>query len=36
MEDEIKETLTSRKQKVEISSELLATLENKEVHYKLN
>ncbi len=36
MEDEIKVTLSSRKQKVEISSELLATLENKEVHYKLN
>ncbi len=36
MEDEIKVTLSSRKQKVQISSELLATLENKEVHYKLN
>jgi DNA polymerase-3 subunit alpha len=36
MEDEIKVTLSSRKQKVDISSELLATLENKEVHYKLN
>ncbi len=36
MEDEIKVTLSSRKQKVQISSELLATLENQEVHYKLN
>jgi DNA polymerase-3 subunit alpha len=36
MEDEIKVTLSSRKQKVQITSELLATLENKEVHYKLN
>ncbi|NNJ89990.1 MAG: DNA polymerase III subunit alpha, partial [Eudoraea sp.] len=36
MKDEIKVTLSSRKQKVQISSELLATLENKEVHYKLN
>ncbi len=36
MRDEIKVTLSSRKQKVQISSELLTTLENKEVHYKLN
>jgi len=36
MEEEIKVTLSSRKQKVRISSELLATLEDNEVHYKLN
>ncbi|MCJ7467813.1 MAG: DNA polymerase III subunit alpha [Maribacter sp.] len=36
MEDEIKVNLSSRKQKVQISSELLNTLEEKEVHYKLN
>jgi DNA polymerase-3 subunit alpha len=36
MEEEIKVTLSSRKQKVQITSELLATLKNKEVHYKLN
>ncbi|MBT8281181.1 MAG: DNA polymerase III subunit alpha, partial [Muriicola sp.] len=36
MQEEIKVTLMSRKQKVQISSELLATLEDKEVHYKLN
>ncbi|QBA63208.1 DNA polymerase III subunit alpha [Muriicola soli] len=36
MQEEIKVTLLSRKQKVQISSELLATLEDKEVHYKLN
>lgn len=36
MEEEIKVNLSSRKQKVHISSELLATLEDKEVHYKLN
>ena len=36
LQEEIKVTLSSRKQKVQISSELLATLENKEVHYKLN
>ncbi|WP_372974149.1 DNA polymerase III subunit alpha [Muriicola sp.] len=36
MQEEIKVTLSSRKQKVQISSELLATLEEKEVHYKLN
>ncbi len=36
LQEEIKVTLSSRKQKVQISSELLSTLENKEVHYKLN
>jgi DNA polymerase-3 subunit alpha len=36
MEDEIKVNLSSRKQKVQITSELLATLEEKEVHFKLN
>ncbi|MGB5818550.1 MAG: DNA polymerase III subunit alpha [Saonia sp.] len=36
MEEEIKVNLSSRKQKVQISSELLSTLEEKEVHYKLN
>lgn len=36
MEDEIKLNLSSRKQKVNISSELLNTLEEHEVHYKLN
>ena len=36
MEQEIKVNLTSRKQKVQISSELLATLEKQQVHYKLN
>jgi len=36
MEEEIKVRLSSRKQKVQISSELLATLEESEVHYKLN
>ena len=36
MEEEIKVTLSSRKQKVRISSELLSTLEENEVHYKLN
>ncbi|MEY8019287.1 DNA polymerase III subunit alpha [Muriicola sp. SD30] len=36
MQEEIKVTLSSRKQKVQISSELLATLKDKEVHYKLN
>ena len=36
MEEEIKVNLSSRKQKVQISSELLHTLEEKEVHYKLN
>ena len=36
MEEEIKVNLSSRKQKVQISSELLTTLEEKEVHYKLN
>lgn len=36
MEEEIKVNLSSRKQKVEITSELLNTLEEQEVHYKLN
>lgn len=35
-QQEIKLNLSSRKQKVEITSELLHTLEEKEVHYKLN
>jgi len=36
MNEEIKVNLSSRKQKVEITSELLHALEEKEVHYKLN
>ncbi len=36
MEEEIKVSLMSRKQKVRISSELLQQLEENEVHYKLN
>ncbi|MEK6152320.1 DNA polymerase III subunit alpha [Flavobacteriaceae bacterium 3-367] len=36
MEEEIKVNLSSRKQKVQISSELLTALEEKAVHYKLN
>ena len=37
MEEEIKLNLSSRKQKVHISStELLTVLEEQEVHYKLN
>lgn len=36
MEEEIKLNLSSRKQKVNISSELLNVLEEQEVHYKLN
>ena len=36
MEDEIKLNLSSRKQKVNISADLLNTLEAQEVHYKLN
>ena len=36
MEEEIKVRLSSRKQKVRISSELLTTLEENDVHYKLN
>ncbi|MEN1786050.1 MAG: DNA polymerase III subunit alpha, partial [Bacteroidota bacterium] len=36
MEEEIKLNLSSRKQQVNISSDLLASLENQEVHYKLN
>ena len=36
MEDEIKVRMSSRKQKVQITSELLSVLEEKEVHFKLN
>ena len=36
MEEEIKLNLSSRKQKVNINSELLNILEEQEVHYKLN
>ncbi len=36
MEEEIKLSLSSRKQKVNITSDLLDTLEQQEVHYKLN
>jgi DNA polymerase-3 subunit alpha len=36
MEEEIKVNLSSRKQKVRISSELLNTLNESEVHYKVN
>ncbi len=36
MQEQIKVNLSSRKQKVQISSELLAVLEEQEVHYKLN
>ncbi|MBT8222972.1 MAG: DNA polymerase III subunit alpha, partial [Eudoraea sp.] len=36
LEEEIKVTLASRKQKVQITSELLTALEDQEVHYKLN
>ena len=36
LEEEIKVTLASRKQKVQITSELLSALEEQEVHYKLN
>ncbi|MCX2718928.1 DNA polymerase III subunit alpha [Lentiprolixibacter aurantiacus] len=36
MEEEIKVTLASRKQKVQITSELLTALEEQQVHYKLN
>ncbi|MAU26850.1 MAG: DNA polymerase III subunit alpha [Muricauda sp.] len=36
MKDEIKLNLSSRKQKVNISSELLSVLEEQKVHYKLN
>ena len=36
MDEEIKVNLASRKQKVQISSELLQLLAEKEVHYKLN
>jgi DNA polymerase-3 subunit alpha len=36
MNEQIKVNLSSRKQKVEITSELLHTLEENDVHYKLN
>ncbi len=36
MEEEIKVNMSSRKQKVQITSELLHQLEENEVHYKLN
>ena len=36
MEDEIKVNLSSRKQKVQITSELLNNLDDEEVHYTLN
>ncbi|WP_420321404.1 DNA polymerase III subunit alpha [Flagellimonas sp.] len=36
MQDEIKLNLSSRKQKVKISSDLLSELEQSEIHYKLN
>ncbi|WP_425235638.1 DNA polymerase III subunit alpha [Ulvibacterium sp.] len=36
MEDEIKVNFSSRKQKIQITSELLSVLEEQEVHYKLN
>lgn len=36
MQDEIKLNLSSRKQKVKINSELLSSLEENEIHYKLN
>lgn len=36
MQDEIKLSLSSRKQKVKINSELLSALEENEIHYKLN
>ncbi|MGI9549685.1 MAG: DNA polymerase III subunit alpha [Aurantibacter sp.] len=36
MEEEIKVNMISRKRKVQISSELLSTLEEADVHYKLN
>ncbi len=36
MQEQIKVNLSSRKQKVQITSELLAVLEEQEVHYKLN
>jgi DNA polymerase-3 subunit alpha len=36
MQEAIKVNLTSRKQKVHISSELLHQLQDQEVHYKLN
>lgn len=36
MEEEIKVSLNCRKQKVQISTELLLELESKDVHYRLN
>ncbi|MDX1365840.1 MAG: DNA polymerase III subunit alpha, partial [Arenibacter latericius] len=36
MEEQIKVNMTSRKQKIQISSELLLQLNEKDVHYKLN
>lgn len=36
MEDEIKVNFSSRKQKIQITSELLSVLEEQDVHYKLN
>lgn len=36
IEEKIKVNLSSRKQKVQITSELLHQLEEREVHYKLN
>lgn len=36
MDDEIKVNLSSRKQKVQITSELLSNLDDQEVHYTLN
>jgi DNA polymerase-3 subunit alpha len=36
MEDEIKVNFSSRKQKIQITSELLSVLKEQEVHYKLN
>ena len=36
MEEEIKVSMSSRKQKIQITSELLAQLEESNVHYKLN
>lgn len=36
MEEQIKVNMTCRKQKIQISSELLLQLNEKDVHYKLN
>ena len=35
-EEKIKLTLPSRKQRVEVSNELLSTLEEKNIHYRIN